>query len=63
MDFIDWCHHILGVLEKEKLKGYIHYHEMPEIVFSKTSPNKKIFTIPMPLVVWIKHLIYWQMPI
>lgn len=35
MDFIDWCHHILGSLEKEKLKGYIHDYDMPKIVFSK----------------------------
>ncbi|HEX9929862.1 MAG TPA: ATP-binding protein [Pyrinomonadaceae bacterium] len=35
MDFIDWCHHVLGVLEKEKLKGYKHYYRIPKIVFSK----------------------------
>ncbi len=43
MDFIDWCHHILGVLEKEKLKGYVHYYEMPEIVFSKNLTEQEDF--------------------
>jgi len=43
MDFIDWCHHILGILEKEKLKGYIHYYDMPEIVFSKDLTEQEDF--------------------
>ncbi|MBA3784676.1 MAG: ATP-binding protein [Acidobacteria bacterium] len=43
MDFIDWCHHILGVLEKEKLKGYIHYYEMPKIVFTKGLTEQEDF--------------------
>jgi hypothetical protein len=43
MDFIDWCHYILGVLEKEKLKGYIHYYEMPEIAFSKDLTEQEDF--------------------
>jgi len=43
MDFIDWCGHVLGVLEKEKLKGYIHYYEMPKIVFSKDLTEQEDF--------------------
>ncbi|MDQ3131741.1 MAG: putative DNA binding domain-containing protein [Acidobacteriota bacterium] len=43
MDFIDWCHHVLGILEKEKLKDYIHDCELPEIVFSKDLTEQENF--------------------
>lgn len=43
MDFIDWCHHVLGVLEKEKLKDDIHYYVIPKLVFSKDLTEQEDF--------------------
>jgi hypothetical protein len=43
MDFIDWCHYVLGILEKEKLKDYIHDYELPKIVFSKDLTEQENF--------------------
>jgi hypothetical protein len=33
MDFIDWCHHVLNILEKEKFNQYLDDHEIPRVIF------------------------------
>ncbi len=33
MDFVDWCHYVLKVLDNEKLNGYINYHQIPRKIF------------------------------
>jgi hypothetical protein len=43
MDFIDWCHYVLEVLEKQKLKDYMHDDELPGIVFSKDLTEQENF--------------------
>lgn len=35
MDFIDWCHHILGILEKEKFNQYLSDYEIEKVIFSE----------------------------
>lgn len=35
MDYIDWCHHILNIFEKEKYNQYLDEHELPPIIFGK----------------------------
>ena len=34
MDFIDWSHHVLGILEKNKFNPCLDHHEIPSVVFS-----------------------------
>lgn len=33
MDFIDWCHHILRTLEKERFRPHLDEHELENILF------------------------------
>jgi hypothetical protein len=34
MDFIDWSHYVLGILEKNKLSPCLDHHEIPSVIFS-----------------------------
>jgi Putative DNA-binding domain len=43
MDFIDWCHHILGILEKEKFNKYLSDNEIERVVFSEDITQQKDF--------------------
>lgn len=33
MDFIDWCHHVLSILEREKFNQYLSEYEIPRVIF------------------------------
>jgi len=35
MDFIDWCHHVLGILEKEKFNQDLYTDKISRIIFPK----------------------------
>lgn len=35
MDFIDWSHYVLGILEKEKFNQYLSDHEIPIFIFGR----------------------------
>lgn len=43
MDFIDWCHYILRVLEKEKYNSDIDDYKLPIIIFGEEFSGKNEF--------------------
>lgn len=43
MDFIDWCHHVLGILEKERFNQDLSDYEIPEVIFSKEITQRPDF--------------------
>lgn len=43
MDFIDWCHYVLSIFEKEKLKDEIHGYDVPNLVFPKELTQQEDF--------------------
>jgi hypothetical protein len=46
MDYIDWCHYVLEIFEKEKKyknKQYLDWHELPSLIFDKTVVQQRTF--------------------
>lgn len=43
MDFIDWCHHVLDILESERLNDAIHFYRIPRVVLSRDLTEQEDF--------------------
>lgn len=43
MDFIDWCHHVLAILEKQKFSQHLSDYEMPTVIFSEEITKQPAF--------------------
>lgn len=43
MDFIDWCHYILGIFEREKYNQYLRDYEIPQLIFPKNIVQQPTF--------------------
>lgn len=44
MDFIDWCHHILGTLERERFRSHLDEDELENILFGDIAQQAKFHT-------------------
>lgn len=44
MDFIDWCHHVLRTLEKERFHPHLSDHELQGILFGERSHEPSFHT-------------------
>ena len=44
MDFIDWCHHVLQTLERERFNPHLGDHELQDILFGEVAQQPEFHT-------------------
>jgi hypothetical protein len=44
MDFIDWCHHVLATLERERFHPHLSDHELEAILFGEAALQPSFYT-------------------
>jgi hypothetical protein len=44
MDFIDWCHHVLQTLERERFHSHLDEHELEHVLFGEIAQQPEFHT-------------------